>query len=222
MQKHHGSSAQRVPDELIVEEPMEIRLDDHLVTTTMRTPGHDYELAAGFLFTDGRLAGAPVEDVRYCAHRLGRGQRIQRRVGRAPAAGRHVPTPRLTTTTSSCGLCGSASLADLAERLVPLRDAAADPARRAGEGGRPRGAGAGPVRRDRRRARGGRLRPGRVSRCSSARTSGGTTRSTRWSGASCSTARLPAERPRPVRERPGQLRDRAEGVGGGVRGGASR
>ena len=126
VQKHHGSSAQRVPDELIVEEPMEIRLDDHLVTTTMRTPGHDYELAVGFLFTDGHLAGAPVEDVRYCA--LGSAVDSGFNVvsvgtgGRAPR-----PEPRLTTTTSSCGLCGSASLTDLAERLVPLRGAEAIP-----------------------------------------------------------------------------------------------
>jgi FdhD protein len=123
VQKHDGSRAERVPDELIVEEPMEIRLDDHIVTTTMRTPGHDYELAAGFLHTDGHLDGAPVEEVRYCATgsavdtgfnvvSVGTG-------GRAP-----VPEARLTTTTSSCGLCGSASLEDLASRLAPLPPAA--------------------------------------------------------------------------------------------------
>ena len=37
--KHDDNGARRVPDDLIVEEPLEIRLDDHLVTTTMRTPG---------------------------------------------------------------------------------------------------------------------------------------------------------------------------------------
>jgi FdhD protein len=111
--------ARRVPDELIVEEPLEIRLDDHLVTTTMRTPGHDFELAAGLCFGDGLLAGAPVSTVRYC----GTGSAVETAFnvvsvetgGVAP-----VPTARLTTTTSSCGLCGSASLAELAERLAAL------------------------------------------------------------------------------------------------------
>ena len=62
-----GSDVRRKPDELIVEEPMSIQLDGNLVATTMRTPGHDYELAVGFCFGDGLLAGAPVVGVRYCA-----------------------------------------------------------------------------------------------------------------------------------------------------------
>jgi FdhD protein len=109
----------RVPDELVVEEPLEIRLDDHLVATTMRTPGHDFELAAGVCFTDGLLAGAPVTSVRYCA--AGAASATGFNVvsvdsgGRAPA-----PVARLTGTSSSCGLCGSATLASLEARLAPL------------------------------------------------------------------------------------------------------
>src|SRR3954449_684095 len=109
----------RRPDELIVEEPLEVRLDGHLVTTTMRTPGHDFELAAGLCFTDGLLAGVPVAGVRYCA------------TGSAVETGFNVvtvdteglapePAPRLGTVTSSCGLCGSTTLAELAARLAPL------------------------------------------------------------------------------------------------------
>jgi FdhD protein len=108
-----------VPDDLIVEEPLEVRLDDHIVTTTMRTPGHDFELAAGLCFADGLLAGAPISTVRYC----GTGSAVETAFnvvsvetgGAAP-----VPTARLTTTMSSCGLCGSASLAELTERLDAL------------------------------------------------------------------------------------------------------
>jgi len=109
----------RGPDELIVEEPLSIHLDDTLVATTMRTPGHDFELAVGFCLTEGLLAGAPVVQCRYC----GTGSAVDTEFnvvsvdtgGRAPA-----PTPRLGPTTSSCGRCGSTSLDELADRLVPL------------------------------------------------------------------------------------------------------
>jgi FdhD protein len=98
---------------------MSIRLDGHLVATTMRTPGHDYELAVGFCFNEGLLAGAPVQGVRYCAD----GSAVDSNFNvvtvetgnRAP-----VPTPRLGTTTSSCGVCGTESIAGLVERLAPL------------------------------------------------------------------------------------------------------
>lgn len=117
--KIDSESSRRVPDDLVVEEPMSIRLDGHLVATTMRTPGHDYELAVGFCFNEGLLAGAPVQGVRYCAD----GSAVESNFNvvtvetgnRAP-----VPTPRLGTTTSSCGVCGTESIDGLVERLAPL------------------------------------------------------------------------------------------------------
>ena len=114
-----GGDRRRQPDELIVEEPLAIELDGVRVTTTMRTPGHDFELAVGFLFSEGLLAGSPVTDVRYCA--TGSAVDTEFNVvtvssgGLAPA-----PTPRLGLTTSSCGLCGSASLDELAARVQSL------------------------------------------------------------------------------------------------------
>jgi FdhD protein len=85
----------------------------------MRTPGHDFELAAGFCLTEGLLAGAPVRQCRYC----GTGSAVDSEFnvvtvetgGLAPP-----PRPRLTTTTSACGMCGTTAIDDLRERLHPL------------------------------------------------------------------------------------------------------
>ncbi len=112
-------TARRGPDELIVEEPMSIQLDGTLVSTTMRTPGHDHELAAGFCFTEGLLADAPVTGVRYCADASAIDSDFNvvtvETGGRAP-----TPTPRLGNTSSSCGWCGSDQLDDLVGRLDPV------------------------------------------------------------------------------------------------------
>lgn len=119
--------AHRRPDELIVEEPLEIRLDGHMVTTTMRTPGDDFELAAGLCLTDGLLAGVPVTGCRYCSE-CGSGADTGFNVVTVETGGRApTPQPRLTTTTSSCGLCGSASIDDLRARLHPRHDAPSFP-----------------------------------------------------------------------------------------------
>jgi FdhD protein len=109
----------RSPDDLIVEEPLEIRLNGELVTTTMRTPGHDFELAAGFCFTDGRLGDATIRTVRYCG--TGSAVDTQFNVATVETA---QPTPvraaRATTATSACGICGADNIDDLRERIRPL------------------------------------------------------------------------------------------------------
>ncbi len=98
---------------------MTIQLDGIVVSTTMRTPGNDFELAVGFLHTEGMLGGVPVTAVRYCAN----GSAVESDFnivtvetgGRAP-----TPVPRLGTTSSSCGWCGSEQLDELCQRLPPL------------------------------------------------------------------------------------------------------
>ncbi|MGH9229234.1 MAG: formate dehydrogenase accessory sulfurtransferase FdhD [Acidimicrobiales bacterium] len=118
--RYDGSGLTRRPDQLIVEEPLEIQLDGVPVSTTMRTPGHDFELAAGFCHTEGLLGPqAPVRQCRYC----GTGSAVDSEFnvvtvetgGLAPP-----PRPRLTTTTSACGMCGSTAIDELRERLHPL------------------------------------------------------------------------------------------------------
>jgi FdhD protein len=116
---HHGGDSpttEQVTDVLVVEEPLSIQLDGHLVTTTMRTPGHDLELAAGFCFTDGLLAGAPVKEVRFVREPDRADNTVTVDTGeRAPA-----PRPRLGNMSSSCGWCGSDQIDDLCLRLGPL------------------------------------------------------------------------------------------------------
>ncbi len=100
---------------------MSIQLDGTMVSTTMRTPGHDYELAAGFCFTEGLLDGLPVTGVRYCA--TGPGIDTEFNVVTVETGGRApTPTPRLGTTSSSCGWCGSDQLDEMTARLSPLAD----------------------------------------------------------------------------------------------------
>ena len=61
-EKIESGESQRVPDEVIVEEPISIRLDGELIGTTMRTPGNDFELAAGFCLTEGLLNKAKIKE----------------------------------------------------------------------------------------------------------------------------------------------------------------
>jgi FdhD protein len=125
-QRWDGAAMRRRPDELIVEEPLEVRLDDNLVGTTMRTPGHDFELAVGLCHGDGLLGGAPVQSCRYC----GTGSAVESgfnivsvdTAGRAP-----VPEARVATTTSACGLCGSTTIDALHARIAPIPVGAAWP-----------------------------------------------------------------------------------------------
>jgi FdhD protein len=116
-----GQGTGRAPDELAVEEPLEIRLDDALVATTMRTPGHDFELAVGWCHADGLLHAHPVESVRYC----GTGSAVDTEFnvvsvstgGRAPR-----PDSRVGVASAACGLCGSTAVDELIDRIGPLAD----------------------------------------------------------------------------------------------------
>lgn len=111
----------REPDELVVEEPLSIQLDGVLVSTTMRTPGEDFDLAAGFCHAEGVLGGHAVTGIRYCATESVLASDFNvvtvETGGLAPA-----PTPRLGSTSSSCGICGAEAIAELADRLDPLVD----------------------------------------------------------------------------------------------------
>ena len=113
------SSTTRQPDELIVEEPMIIRLDGHDISSTMRTPGHDFELAAGFCLAEGVLAEQPITGIRYCG--TGPAAETDFNVVTVDTGGKAPPpSARLGSTTSSCGLCGVEAISELTERLREL------------------------------------------------------------------------------------------------------
>jgi FdhD protein len=108
-----GSSVRR-QDTLVVEEPLEIRLDGEPLSVTMRTPGDDFDLAIGFLVGEGVIRGTDdVVTARYCAGKDDNGVNSYNVVDVALAPGVARPGPeaaRSTYLTSSCGVCGKASL----------------------------------------------------------------------------------------------------------------
>jgi FdhD protein len=108
-----GAASHRA-DTLVAEEPLEIRLNGKPLAITMRTPGDDFALATGFLVSEGVLAAADeVSSVVYCAGATADGVNTYNVVDVQLAPG--VPLPDISLernvyTTSSCGLCGKASL----------------------------------------------------------------------------------------------------------------
>ncbi|MEU8754383.1 formate dehydrogenase accessory sulfurtransferase FdhD [Streptomyces chartreusis] len=121
-----GATSTR-PDTLVAEEPLEIRLNGKPLAITMRTPGDDFALAAGFLVSEGVLGRAEeVASIVYCAGATSDGANTYNVVDVRLAPG--VPLPDITLernvyTTSSCGLCGKASLdAVRTAARVPIAD----------------------------------------------------------------------------------------------------
>jgi FdhD protein len=102
------------PDTLAAEEPLEIRVSGRPLTITMRTPGDDFDLARGFLVSEGLLGGKDdIAAIRYCAGAIADGTNTYNILDVLLADGVPLPDPSLERnfyTTSSCGLCGKASL----------------------------------------------------------------------------------------------------------------
>ncbi|NEA66887.1 formate dehydrogenase accessory sulfurtransferase FdhD [Streptomyces sp. SID12488] len=102
------------PDTLVAEEPMEIRLNGKPIAITMRTPGDDFALAAGFLVSEGVLAERhELQNIVYCAGSTEDGSNTYNVVDVRTAPDVVLPDitlERNVYTTSSCGLCGKASL----------------------------------------------------------------------------------------------------------------
>src|SRR3954471_14523599 len=96
------------PDALAVEEPLTLRVDSLVVTTTMRTPGHDLDLALGWLVAEGCIR-RPDDVLTAIACDANT-------VDVSLAGGVTPPRVRLTTTSSACGICGSDAVEDVLGR----------------------------------------------------------------------------------------------------------
>ncbi len=113
-----GTAEERA-DLLAVEEPLEIRIDGAPLTVTMRTPGDDIDLAAGFLYTEGLLGSlSDVHEIRMCDENVAA---VSMRTSLAMAPSRQF------VTTSACGVCGKDSIDAI--RVRSRFDVAADPVR---------------------------------------------------------------------------------------------
>jgi FdhD protein len=115
-----GNEVHQRPDTVVTEEPLEIRLtwpgvSAHRVAVTMRTPGADFELAAGYLQSEGvTTPGTPPRTVAYCTDvDLTPEQEfnvVTVELGEQP---RRHPASRSTTMSSACGVCGTESIEEV-------------------------------------------------------------------------------------------------------------
>lgn len=129
-----GEASTRHEDRVVTEEPLEIRLESpdepaRRVSVTMRTPGHDFELAAGWMFHEGVIDDAQdLRRVAYCTDvDLDPAQELNVVTVSLSGPERRSPGaryPGITSASSACGVCGTDSIeevfAALARRTVPV------------------------------------------------------------------------------------------------------
>ena len=109
----NDGKVRRVDDLLVGEDPLLIQVGDQSISVTMRTPGDDAELAAGFLFTEGIIKSREeIIGIREAVQSEGEGSAVQVELTPEAAARVHAPK-RNFVANSGCGLCGKASLADV-------------------------------------------------------------------------------------------------------------
>jgi FdhD protein len=119
--RYEGDSASVVQDHVVVEEPLEVRVNGQSIGVTMRTPGDDFDLAIGLLRTEGMIRRIEeVGTIAYCADEpepdlmnIVNITLVERE--------RVVQSSRVNWASSSCGLCGEASLNAIRKNVPPLQ-----------------------------------------------------------------------------------------------------
>ncbi len=121
--RYEDGTARAREDRVTVEEPLEIRVGAQTLAVTMRTPGHDFDLAAGWLLTEG-IVHRPEEIVRMEHCREVRSPEEEGNVvivrATAPSGDALDRARRILLTSSSCGLCGKGSIESVQGRFPPV------------------------------------------------------------------------------------------------------
>ena len=115
----------RTDDHIVVEEPLEIRVDGECAVVTMRTPGDDMDLAAGFLLTEGWIDDAPdIGTMAYCADEdeVSRRNIVEVKLVGPKRGSTPSRASRTTWANSGCGLCGKATLDAIRQSCANLDD----------------------------------------------------------------------------------------------------
>lgn len=118
-----GSEARPRSDVLAVEEPLEIRLAGLSVAVTMRTPGNDLDLAAGFLYTEGIIRGPDdIASIGHCPGESAEGESNVVNINpHDPALVDPARWQRTIDPTSACGVCGKTTIERIYQRAAPLK-----------------------------------------------------------------------------------------------------
>jgi FdhD protein len=121
-----GGASHRIEDRdlVVAEEPLEIRIDDESLVVTMRTPGDDLDLAAGFLFTEGVITS--MQQVGHLEHAERPGDDRENIVVVRAARGHALSAAgarRVLRATAACGLCGKESIEAVRRRIARVDDA---------------------------------------------------------------------------------------------------
>lgn len=118
-----GASARPEADVLAAEEPLELRVRDRSIAVVMRTPGHDADLAAGFLLTEGVVKRAEdIYDIMQCrtTKRAEKGNVIEVVLSKTTKVDFETLT-RHVFSASSCGLCGKATIDAVRQHFPPVK-----------------------------------------------------------------------------------------------------
>jgi FdhD protein len=122
--KLDGEQQKHIEDELVVEEPLEVRVNGDSLSVTMRTPGDDFDLATGMLWTEGVIHSSDeIGTIAYCPDEQDPDLKNVVNVSLVDTSRRWESSRRLWAN-SSCGLCGKATLEAIRQTCKPITSSA--------------------------------------------------------------------------------------------------